>query len=140
MQTKSARGKSGKKRWTLAFKIGAIVIIMMVAVLIVIMEMSSAMFSRTIEELIEQQCEEAANVLALALESTEGVEQDTNVVLDLMDQLQERTDCEFSIFVNGTRVATTVREENGQRGGASSLPADVAAVVNSGQHCRSSDS
>ena len=133
MQSKTAKGKPEKRRWTIAGKIGLLVIIMLVAVLVTIMELSSALFSRTIEELIEEQCEEAANVLALALESTAGAGDDMNVVLDLMDQLKERTDCEFSIYTDGTRVATTITEENGQRAGASALPSDVAAVVNSGR-------
>lgn len=105
---------------------------MMAVSMVCVLLTSVLMFRSTVEQLLNEECMTAAKVLDYGLRSefsTPDADVDVNAILDNLKKLMN---CDFSVFENGVRVFTTVTE-NGQRATGSSIPAEVAPVVNSGQ-------
>lgn len=112
------------KRTTIARRIGTVAIIMMVIAMAVIMTMGISATRYTITNIFEQQCETDTKLLEYELSMLPA---DTDIN-EALDDLKSRMGCDFSIFVNGKRMYTTMME-NGRRATGASLPEAAAETV-----------
>ena len=102
--------KSGKKYRRIGQKVGNMVVIMQIVSVIFAVGMCTIMFRSLATGMLKERCTNGTNMLAYVLSQTDGTE-DKN---KLLDELESRMGCQFTIFEGDTRAYTTV-VQNGQR-------------------------
>ncbi|MCI8423932.1 MAG: HAMP domain-containing protein [Lawsonibacter sp.] len=99
-----------KKRKRIGQKVGNMVVIMQMVSVVFAVAMCVTMFRSLATGMLKERCTNGTNMLAYILSQTDGTE-DINQILD---DLKDRMDCEFTIFQGDTRTYTTVIQ-NGER-------------------------
>ena len=102
--------KSGKKYKRIGQKVGNMVVIMQIVSVIFAVGMCTIMFRSLATGMLKERCTNGTNMLAYVLSQADGSE-DKN---ELLDELESRMGCQFTIFEGDTRAYTTV-VQNGQR-------------------------
>lgn len=105
-------------------RINALMACLLVVSMLFVVSLCIVMFYDLALGLLEEQCVNAANILAYELDGYAGPD-DRN---EMLDELKERTDCEFTIFEWDERVYTTI-QQNGTRVVGTKLSDELAAIV-----------
>ena len=105
-------------------RINALMTCLLIASMLFVVSLCITMFYNLAMSLLEEQCVNAVNILAYELDGYVGPE-DRNVVLD---ELKEKTHCEFTIFEGDERAYTTI-QQNGSRVVGTKLSGELAAIV-----------
>lgn len=105
-------------------RINALMACLLVVSMLLVVSLCIVMFYDLALGLLEEQCVNAANMLAYELDGYAGPD-DRN---EMLDELKERTDCEFTIFEWDERAYTTIRQ-NGTRVVGTKLSDELAAIV-----------
>lgn len=124
--------KKPEKTKKISVEVGRVTIIMLIASMVAVLLTSILMFRGTIEEMLEQECMSAAQVMEYDVQVQVAANPETDIN-GVLDHLKTLMNCDFSIFnAAGKREYTTILE-NGERAVGTTLPSEVAPVVNSGQ-------
>lgn len=105
-------------------RINALMTCLLVVSMLFVVSLCITMFYNLAMSLLENQCVNATNVLAYELDGYVGSE-DRN---ELLDELKERMNCEFTIFEWDERAYTTI-QQNGSRVVGTKLSDELAAIV-----------
>ena len=116
--------KSGKKYRRIGQKVGNMVVIMQIVSVIFAVGMCTIMFRSLATGMLKERCTNGTNMLAYVLSQTDGTE-DKN---KLLDELESRMGCQFTIFEGDTRAYTTV-VQNGQRVVGTKLSDKLSNIV-----------
>ena len=116
--------KSGKKYRRIGQKVGNMVVIMQIVSVIFAVGMCTIMFRSLATGMLKERCTNGTNMLAYVLSQTDGSE-DKN---ELLDELESRMGCQFTIFEGDTRAYTTV-VQNGQRVVGTKLSDKLSNIV-----------
>ena len=116
--------KSGKKYKRIGQKVGNMVVIMQIVSVIFAVGMCTIMFRSLATGMLKERCTNGTNMLAYVLSQTDGSE-DKN---ELLDELESRMGCQFTIFEGDTRAYTTV-VQNGQRVVGTKLSDKLSNIV-----------
>ncbi len=116
--------KSGKKYKRIGQKVGNMVVIMQIVSVIFAVGMCTIMFRSLATGMLKERCTNGTNMLAYVLSQTDGSE-DKN---ELLDELESRMGCQFTIFEGDTRAYTTV-VQNGQRAVGTKLSDKLSNIV-----------
>ena len=116
--------KSGKKYKRIGQKVGNMVVIMQIVSVIFAVGMCTIMFRSLATGMLKERCTNGTNMLAYVLSQTDGTE-DKN---KLLDELESRMGCQFTIFEGDTRAYTTV-VQNGQRAVGTKLSDKLSNIV-----------
>ena len=116
--------KSGKKYKRIGQKVGNMVVIMQIVSVIFAVGMCTIMFRSLATGMLKERCTNGTNMLAYVLSQTDGTE-DKN---ELLDELESRMGCQFTIFEGDTRAYTTV-VQNGQRAVGTKLSDKLSNIV-----------
>jgi len=116
--------KSGKKYRRIGQKVGNMVVIMQIVSVIFAVGMCTIMFRSLATGMLKERCTNGTNMLAYVLSQTDGTE-DKN---ELLDELESRMGCQFTIFEGDTRAYTTV-VQNGQRAVGTKLSDKLSNIV-----------
>ena len=116
--------KSGKKYKRIGQKVGNMVVIMQIVSVIFAVGMCTIMFRSLATGMLKERCTNGTNMLAYVLSQTDGTE-DKN---KLLDELESRMGCQFTIFEGDTRAYTTV-VQNGQRVVGTKLSDTLSNIV-----------
>jgi methyl-accepting chemotaxis protein len=116
--------KSGKKYKRIGQKVGNMVVIMQIVSVIFAVGMCTIMFRSLATGMLKERCTNGTNMLAYVLSQTDGTE-DKN---KLLDELESRMGCQFTIFEGDTRAYTTV-VQNGQRVVGTKLSDKLSNIV-----------
>ncbi|MCI8678408.1 MAG: methyl-accepting chemotaxis protein [Lawsonibacter sp.] len=116
--------KSGKKYRRIGQKVGNMVVIMQIVSVIFAVGMCTIMFRSLATGMLKERCTNGTNMLAYVLSQTDGTE-DKN---ELLDELESRMGCQFTIFEGDTRAYTTV-VQNGQRVVGTKLSDKLSNIV-----------
>ena len=116
--------KSGKKYRRIGQKVGNMVVIMQIVSVIFAVGMCTIMFRSLATGMLKERCTNGTNMLAYVLSQTDGTE-DKN---KLLDELESRMGCQFTIFEGDTRAYTTV-VQNGQRAVGTKLSDKLSNIV-----------
>ena len=116
--------KSGKKYKRIGQKVGNMVVIMQIVSVIFAVGMCTIMFRSLATGMLKERCTNGTNMLAYVLSQTDGTE-DKN---ELLDELESRMGCQFTIFEGDTRAYTTV-VQNGQRVVGTKLSDKLSNIV-----------
>ncbi len=116
--------KSGKKYKRIGQKVGNMVVIMQIVSVIFAVGMCTIMFRSLATGMLKERCTNGTNMLAYVLSQTDGSE-DKN---ELLDELESRMGCQFTIFEGDTRAYTTVLQ-NGQRVVGTKLSDKLSNIV-----------
>ena len=116
--------KSGKKYKRIGQKVGNMVVIMQIVSVIFAVGMCTIMFRSLATGMLKERCTNGTNMLAYVLSQTDGTE-DKN---KLLDELESRMGCQFTIFEGDTRAYTTV-VQNGQRAVGTKLSDKLYNIV-----------
>ncbi len=116
--------KSGKKYKRIGQKVGNMVVIMQIVSVIFAVGMCTIMFRSLATGMLKERCTNGTNMLAYVLSQADGSE-DKN---KLLDELESRMGCQFTIFEGDTRAYTTV-VQNGQRVVGTKLSDKLSNIV-----------
>ena len=116
--------KSGKKYKRIGQKVGNMVVIMQIVSVIFAVGMCTIMFRSLATGMLKERCTNGTNMLAYVLSQADGSE-DKN---ELLDELESRMGCQFTIFEGDTRAYTTV-VQNGQRAVGTKLSDKLSNIV-----------
>ena len=116
--------KSGKKYKRIGQKVGNMVVIMQIVSVIFAVGMCTIMFRSLATGMLKERCTNGTNMLAYVLSQADGSE-DKN---ELLDELESRMGCQFTIFEGDTRAYTTV-VQNGQRVVGTKLSDKLSNIV-----------
>ena len=116
--------KSGKKYKRIGQKVGNMVVIMQIVSVIFAVGMCTIMFRSLATGMLKERCTNGTNMLAYVLSQADGTE-DKN---KLLDELESRMGCQFTIFEGDTRAYTTV-VQNGQRVVGTKLSDKLSNIV-----------
>ncbi|MDE6924527.1 MAG: cache domain-containing protein [Acetatifactor sp.] len=105
-------------------RINALMACLLVVSMLFVVSLCIVMFYDLALGLLEEQCVNAANILAYELDGYEGPE-DRN---EMLDELKDKTDCEFTIFEWDERAYTTI-QQNGERVVGTKLSGELASIV-----------
>ena len=119
-----SQGHGGKKYKRIGQKVGNMVVIMQVVSVIFAVAMCVVMFRSLTTKMLRDRCTNGTNMLAYVLSQTDDGA-DLNQVLD---DLKNRMNCEFTIFEGSTRAYTTVIQD-GQRVVGTRLSDDLSDIV-----------
>ena len=118
-------GKTAKRKTRLiGQKVGNIVAWLLAGCIAVVLALCVWMFHGLTMNILQEQCSDYANLLAYELENHPEDQDPT----EMMDQLKERLNCEFTIFHGDERAYTTI-QQNGRRVVGTKLSASIARQV-----------
>ena len=122
---KKIQQTNGSKKYRrIGKKVGNMVVIMQVISVIFAVAMCVTMFRSLTTKMLKERCTNGTNMLAYVLSQTDGTE-DKN---ELLDELESRMGCQFTIFEGDTRAYTTVLQ-NGQRVVGTKLSDKLSNIV-----------
>ena len=106
MEASSAQGADARQKCRqIGRKVGNLVALMLGVSITVVVALCVLMFYRLTMSTMQSVCVSGANVLAYELSQYDGPEDKTA----LLDELQARTGCEFTIFQGDERICTTIQ-------------------------------
>ncbi len=118
-------GKTAKRKTRrIGQKVGNIVAWLLAGCIAVVLALCVWMFHGLTMNILQEQCSDYANLLAYELENHPEDQDPT----EMMDQLKERLNCEFTIFHGDERAYTTI-QQNGRRVVGTKLSASIARQV-----------
>ncbi len=118
-------GKTAKRKIRrIGQKVGNIVAWLLAGCIAVVLALCVWMFHGLTMNILQEQCSDYANLLAYELENHPEDQDPT----EMMDQLKERLNCEFTIFHGDERAYTTI-QQNGRRVVGTKLSASIARQV-----------
>ena len=118
-------GKTAKRKTRrIGQKVGNIVAWLLAGCIAVVLALCVWMFHGLTMNILQEQCSDYANLLAYELENHPEDQDPT----EMMDQLKERLNCEFTIFHGDERAYTTI-QQNGRRVVGTKLSASIARPV-----------
>ena len=118
------KSRHNKKYKHIGTNIGYVVALMQVLSVVLAMTICVLMFNSLVTKMQKDRCINGTNMLELELSRLTG-DEDLNQVLD---ELENRMNCEFTIFEGDTRAYTTI-EQNGRRATGTKLVSQIAEVV-----------
>ena len=118
-------GKTAKRKTRrIGQKVGNIVAWLLAGCIAVVLALCVWMFHGLTMNILQEHCADYANLLAYELENHPEDQDPT----EMMDQLKERLNCEFTIFHGDERAYTTI-QQNGRRVVGTKLSASIARQV-----------
>lgn len=121
--SKTESGKTGKHK-RIGWKVGNMVVIMMAVSLLIVVAICVFMFYSLVVEALENQCVDGTNVLNYEL----GQASDDEDRTEMLDNLKEYMNMEFTIFEGDTRAYTTI-SQNGKRAVGTKISDEIAEIV-----------
>ena len=118
------KSRHNKKYKHIGTKIGYVVALMQVLSVVLAMTICVLMFNSLVTKMQKDRCINGTNMLELELSRLTG-DEDLNQVLD---ELENRMNCEFTIFEGDTRMYSTVTQD-GKRVVGTQLSANLSELV-----------
>lgn len=123
-QNQMAEGTGRRKYMRLGLKIGCVMAVMQIFFVVMAVTICVYMFRDLITRMQEERCVNGTDMLAYELDRIE----DSGEINQMLDELKQRMDCEFTIFEGDTRKYSTVMQ-NGERVVGTQLSAQLREIV-----------
>jgi len=112
------------KRKRIGWKVGNLVILMLMASMFLVVAVCVFMFYSLIMKSLEQRCVDGTNMLAYEI----GRMSDDEDEMEVLDKLKSHMEMEFSVFEGDTRTYTTIYQD-GQRAVGTSLSDEMSDII-----------
>lgn len=116
--------KENGNRQRIGRKVGNLVAAMLGLSIVIVVVLCISIFYNLVMNMLEEQCVNGTNTLAYELQDYSGPEDKTQ----LLDDLKQQLDCEFTIFNGDERAYTTILQD-GQRAVGTKLSDELASIV-----------
>ena len=120
----SSKMDERRKKKRIGWKVGNLVILMLMASMFVVVAICIFMFYSLIMDSLEQRCVDGTNMLAYEIGRMSGDEDE----MEVLDNLKSHMEMEFSVFEGDTRTYTTIYQD-GQRAVGTRLSDEMSDII-----------